>query len=226
VVPDLEHIDVAQRPVGGKRLEDDLLGIARQERQEPVALDFQHHAGFVGGCILDRRAWPHRRQGQAACVQHVSGLDLVDLLLADKIGRLSPDRRVRAARSSRKAHHLRGDQPIECPQPSVVVVVQMRDDHRIQTPNPGPPQSASQRRLTGSGIDQHRACAVAHQNRVALADVERHDLRTGANRRPDCQREHPRSQRHKQEPGPRFGRRRPQRPDDRGRSPACERTGP
>jgi hypothetical protein len=53
VVPDLQHIDIAEHPTPDGRLQNDRLTVAGQQRRELPASHEQHDARLVGRGILD-----------------------------------------------------------------------------------------------------------------------------------------------------------------------------
>jgi hypothetical protein len=55
MMPDLEHIDVAEHAFVDEWLEHVTLGVPGQHRREPLLARDQHHARFVGRGVLDRR---------------------------------------------------------------------------------------------------------------------------------------------------------------------------
>lgn len=139
MVPHLQHLDVAEAPSPLQGSQDLLLGISGEERVERTNTHVNHQAGLVRGRILDLADGPENVQRYPAHHQPRASRHLRELggYLPQFIDR-RPTVLQCAAADERSVHRYQGGKRL---QPAVVVVVQMRDDDRVE-PADSPPQES------------------------------------------------------------------------------------
>jgi len=72
----------------------------------------------------------------------------------------------------RHQHTIHAHNPLEPGEPSGVISMGMREQHRIQPPQTRPCCSLPHGGPIGASVDQDSTCTVSDENGVALPDVE------------------------------------------------------
>jgi hypothetical protein len=137
MMPDLEHVDVAQSPVSNQGIEHDGLSIPRQHRRETLGLGLQHDTCLVSSGVLDGRTRPHDGKLHSSDLQHVTRHHFTHVVSADQLRRLGHPGRVAVQRARGHVHSARTRERAQRYKPAVVVGVQVGDHHRVQRPDSG-----------------------------------------------------------------------------------------
>ena len=178
MVSDLQDVYMPQRS-GVDRLLDHLaFRVTGQQNGLRPLMSHDHHAGLIRRGILDRLLRQDAIQDNAADVQPVAGAQLLNSarpnLPARGVNRIVVMRK----RAPRHKHDRHRNHRRHSRQPTVVIVVQVSNDHRVESANIVPRQGSQRRGAAGSCVDQYVMTLVRDQYRVALSDVEDRDLAT------------------------------------------------
>ena len=143
-MPDLEHVDVSERPLLEERLEHIALRVTRQQRREPLVAHEQYHARLVCRGVGDRLVRGHDRHRDPAHGEGVTRFQLADAVRAAEVP--GGGQRVRRIGTDPfgKPNESDSDQPFQCRQPADVVRVQVRDDDFVERADTGPGDGRTQ----------------------------------------------------------------------------------
>jgi len=138
VVPDLEHIGIAEDAACDERLKHVTLRVSRENRAEAGLLDQKNDACLVGGSIYRRNSRPQHLDGHATNSQPLPGSNFVYALRAHERPRRVQCGRLRASGAERDEHLAYPHDPGQSSQSSVVIRMKVRDDDSVQAPHAGP----------------------------------------------------------------------------------------
>lgn len=174
-MPQLEDVDRADaRGLGSAR---DLLAlrIAREKRREAAPAigvrEAQHHGVLVLAPVA-RPVRPDRPELEPPDAQGVSPADLATAASRQQPGGIAQLARYVGRRALPHEHGAHRDATHQRLEATVVVVVQVRDHHRVEPPHVEPGELPGTGVVRGTGVHQDGGPAVLHQDGVPLPDVE------------------------------------------------------
>jgi len=152
VVTDLEHVDVAERPVARQPLEHRSLRVTGQHAGGIALTHGDHGAVVVGARVVDRNRRRHDVDSQRPELERVAGDHLLDWR---DIGARPRELGVSAGAAGLHKHALHLDRPREPLQPAGVIGMRVRHEHRVEPAHSIACESGADGRRVRPGVDEH-----------------------------------------------------------------------
>lgn len=176
MVTDLQDVDLSNRPRIDRSLHDLRLGVSGQEHALGSSASKHHHTCLVRCCVLHGPLGQHDIERNVAHLQLVTGSEFAHSSGARFLASVVDHRVLARERPfghehDRHVQHSRGTG-----QTTVVIRVQMRDDHAVKPADLMPGERPEQNRPVRACVDQHVVSRVGDQDRIALADIKHSDF--------------------------------------------------
>lgn len=152
MVTDLEHIDVAERPIASEPLKHPALGVTGQHARGIALTHDDHGAVVVRTGVVDGAGWRHHLDTQRPERERVARDHLVD---RRDFGALPGERRVGDKAPRLHQHPLHPDRPREPLQPPGVIGMRVRHEHRVEPAHSVTRESGADGRRARPGVDEH-----------------------------------------------------------------------
>jgi hypothetical protein len=174
-VPQLEEVDGTDSHGLGRTCQFLALRVPREERREPVPAIGEREVQHDGVLVLvspSGTVRPNDPKREPPDAHHISPADFAAVDSRQKSCGI-PKLWGNVARGPLShEHRTHRDAPQKGPDTAVVVVVQMRDHHRIEPPHIEPCELTGAGVVCRTGVDEDGGPAVLHQDGIPLPNVE------------------------------------------------------
>jgi hypothetical protein len=175
MVPQLEEVDGTDSHGLGRTCQFLALRVPREEPREPVPAIGERKVQHDGVLVLvspSGTVRPNDPKREPPDAHHISPADFAAVASRQKSCGI-PKLWGNVARGPLShEHRTHRDAPHKGPDTAVVVVVQMRDHHRIEPPHIEPCELTGAGVVCRTGVDEDGRPAVLHQDGIPLPNVE------------------------------------------------------